>query len=277
MSVDLKILEETVERAVRRALAETRSEDLKILAEAIKVMADYIREGFKIFDDRFKQIDDRFNKIDDRFKQIDDRFNKIDDRFKQIDRRFKQIDRRFKQIDDRFNKIDDRFKQIDRRFKQIDRRFKAIDNRFEQIDRRLSTLENNVKYLMNAVNELKSAVGATLEDYTSVWLSRWLEERGFKCEIKTRATVFADKPREVDILCLEPLVIGEVTTTIRTVEEAEDEIRKLLENVNAIEKIHGTKHYAKLIAVEVAPEEVAEHLKKRAEELGIVLILGRKY
>jgi DNA repair exonuclease SbcCD ATPase subunit len=219
MSVDLKILEETVERAVRRALAETRSEDLKILAEAIKVMADYIREGFKIFDDRFNQID--------------------------------------------------------RRFKQIDRRFKAIDNRFEQIDRRLSTLENNVKYLMNAVNELKSAVGATLEDYTSVWLSRWLEERGFKCEIKTRATVFADKPREVDILCLEPLVIGEVTTTIRTVEEAEDEIRKLLENVNAIEKIHGTKHYAKLIAVEVAPEEVSEHLEKRAEELGIVLILGR--
>ncbi len=214
MSVDLKILEETAERAVKRALTETRGEDLKILAEAIKVMADYIREGFKIFDHRFKQID---------------------------------------------------------------RRFKAIDNRLEQIDKRLLTLENNVRYLIGAVNELKSAVGATLEDYTSVWLSRWLKERGFKCEIKTRATVFTDRPREVDILCLEPLVIGEATTTIRTIEEAENEIRKLLENVNAIEKIHGIKHYAKLIAVEAAPEKVAEHLKKRAEELGIVLILGRKY
>jgi len=235
MSIDLKILEEAVERAVRRALAETRSEDLKILAEAIKIMADYIREGFRIFDERF-------NKMEDRFKQIDERFNKMEDRFK-----------------------------------KIDKRFKAINTRFEQIDKRLLALENSVKYLMNAVNELKSAVGATLEDYTAVWLSRWLEGRGYKCEIKTRATVFADKPREVDIICLDPLVVGEVTTAIRTIEEAENEIRKLLDNVDAIEKIHGIRHYAKLIAVEVAPQEVAEYLKKKAEELGILLILGRKY
>ncbi|MEM2203534.1 MAG: hypothetical protein QXI22_04170 [Sulfolobales archaeon] len=50
MSVDLKILEEIVEKAVKRALEEARSEDLRMIAEAIKALADYVREGCSLFD-----------------------------------------------------------------------------------------------------------------------------------------------------------------------------------------------------------------------------------
>jgi chaperonin cofactor prefoldin len=232
LSEDLRRIEEAVERAVRRALAEARAEDLRILAEAVKTLADYVREGFKIFDERLRRIEERFEKIDERFKKVDERFEKIDERFKGI-------------------------------------------------ERRLSTLENNVKYLMSAVNELKSALGVTMEDYTAVWLSRWLEEKGYKCDVRTRITIVVNPTtgdsREVDVICWNPLVVGEVTTTIRTVEEAEREIKKLLDSVTYTEKVAGAKHYAKILAVEVAPSEIAEYLERRARELDITLVLGRRY
>jgi predicted mannosyl-3-phosphoglycerate phosphatase (HAD superfamily) len=223
LSEDLRRIEEAVERAVRRALAEARAEDLRILAEAVKTLADYVREGFKIFDERLRRIEERFEKIDERFEKIDERFKK----------------------------------------------------------RRLSTLENNVKYLMSAVNELKSALGVTMEDYTAVWLSRWLEEKGYKCDVRTRITIVVNPTtgdsREVDVICWNPLVVGEVTTTIRTVEEAEREIKKLLDSVTYAEKVAGAKHYAKILAVEIAPSEIAEYLERKARELDITLVLGRRY
>ena len=232
MSEDLRRIEEAVERAVRRALAEARTEDLRILAEAVKTLADYVREGFKIFDERLRRIEERFEKVDERFEKIDERFEKIDERFKGI-------------------------------------------------ERRLSDLENNVKYLMSAVNELKSALGVTMEDYTAVWLSRWLEGKGYKCDVKTRVTIVVNPTtgdsREVDVICWNPLVVGEVTTTIRTVEEAEREIKKLLDSVAYAEKAAGAKHYAKILAVEITPSEIAEYLERRARELDITLVLGRRY
>jgi hypothetical protein len=135
---------------------------------------------------------------------------------------------------------------------------------------------------MSAVNELKSALGVTMEDYTAVWLSRWLEEKGYKCDVRTRITIVVNPTtgdsREVDVICWNPLVVGEVTTTIRTVEEAEREIKKLLDSVTYAEKVAGAKHYAKILAaVEVAPSEIAEYLERKARELDITLVLGRRY
>ena len=246
MSEDLRRIEEAVERAVKRALAEARAEDLRILAEAVETLADYVREGFKIFQERFEKIDERFEKIDERFQRIDERFQRIDERFE-----------------------------------KIDRRFRGIDERFKRIEIRLSSLENNVKYLMSAVNEIKSALGVTMEDYTAVWLSRWLEEKGYKCDVKTRITITVDlatgDSREVDVICWNPLVVGEVTTTLRSIEEAEREIRKLLDITAYAEKVAGVKHYAKVLAVETAPKEIAEYLERRAGELDIILVLGRRY
>ncbi|AET32204.1 hypothetical protein [Pyrobaculum ferrireducens] len=46
MSIDLKMLEEVVERAVKKALAEARSEEMKAVAEALKALADYTKAGF---------------------------------------------------------------------------------------------------------------------------------------------------------------------------------------------------------------------------------------
>ena len=211
MSEDLRRIEEAVERAVRRALAEARTEDLRVLAEAVKTLADYVREGFKLFNERFEGVDKRLSSLENEVKR----------------------------------------------------------------------LKSDIRYLTSAVNEIKSALGVTMEDYTAVWLSRWLEEKGYKCDVRTRITIVVNPltgdSREVDVICWNPLVVGEVTTTIRTVEEAEREIRKLLDSVAYAEKAAGAKHYAKILAVEIAPSEIAEYLERRARELDITLVLGRRY
>jgi len=218
LSEDLKRIEEAVERAVRRALAEARTEDLRILAEAVKTLADYVREGFKLFNERFEGVDKRLS---------------------------------------------------------------SLEKRLSSLENEVKRLKSDIRYLTSAVNEIKSALGVTMEDYTAVWLSRWLEEKGYKCDVRTRITIVVNPTtgdsREVDVICWNPLVVGEVTTTIRTVEEAEREIGKLLDSVAYAEKAAGAKHYAKILAVEVAPSEIAEYLERKARELDITLVLGRRH
>jgi hypothetical protein len=162
--------------------------------------------------------------------------------------------------------------------------FKLFNEIFEGVDKRLTSLENEVKhlksdirYLASAVDELKSAPGVTMEDYTAVWLSRWLEERGYKRDVRTRVTIMVNPvtggSREVDVICWNPLVVGEVTI-IKAVDEAERGIEKLLDNVAYAGKAVGVKHYAKVLAVEGAPGEVVEYLKRRAKELDVILVLA---
>jgi len=71
--------------------------------------------------------------------------------------------------------------------------------------------------------------------------------------------------------------VGEATTSLKTVEEAEREVEKLLSAAGAAEKFTRKKTYLKVLAVENAPTEVVQHLQKRAEELEIYLIVGREY
>jgi len=58
-SIDLKQLEEVVERAVKRAIEESRSEDVKAMVDAIKALADYVKYGFQEFNRRFDEVNKR--------------------------------------------------------------------------------------------------------------------------------------------------------------------------------------------------------------------------
>lgn len=51
-SIDIRQLEEIVERAVKRALAEARSEEMKAVAEALKALAEYVKTGFQVVNKR---------------------------------------------------------------------------------------------------------------------------------------------------------------------------------------------------------------------------------
>lgn len=59
VSVDLRRLEEVVERAVKRAIEESRSEDMRAMADAVKALADYVKYGFQEFNRRFDEVSRR--------------------------------------------------------------------------------------------------------------------------------------------------------------------------------------------------------------------------
>ncbi len=65
MDVDLKTLEEVVERAVKRALAEARSEEMKAVAEALKALADYTKAGFAQLDRRVSNLEKRLSSVEE--------------------------------------------------------------------------------------------------------------------------------------------------------------------------------------------------------------------
>mgnify|MGYP001770654585 CR=1 FL=1 len=58
-SIDLKQLEEVVERAVKRAIEEARTEDMRAMADAVKALADYVKTGFQEFNKRLDEVNKR--------------------------------------------------------------------------------------------------------------------------------------------------------------------------------------------------------------------------
>lgn len=107
--------------------------------------------------------------------------------------------------------------------------------------------------------------------YAAAWVEVWLEERGFKCDVRVRAKVDG----EVDVLCEDPLVVAEVTAVVDAVEGAERELEKLLEKAREASARFGRPLYAAVLAVEWAPSQVAQYLEEACRRRGVVLVLGR--
>lgn len=133
------------------------------------------------------------------------------------------------------------------------------------------------KWMLSALMEIRDSLGGAYEYYTAHWIERWLEGKGVHCDVKANVTIPVDGSREIDAICYDPLVVGEATIKVNSIEEAEGEIAKLLENAKAAERFFNRKTTALILAVENAPEQVAEYLRRRTSELGIILVLGREY
>lgn len=82
--------------------------------------------------------------------------------------------------------------------------------------------------------------------------------------------------KEVDIFCSDLLIVGEVTVTLRNIEEAKNQLEKLNVTAKAAEKFTNKKLYLKVLSVEFTNEEVANFLKKRCKEEGIYLIVRKE-
>ncbi|MGC9050761.1 hypothetical protein [Pyrobaculum sp.] len=79
MSVDLKTLEEVVERAVKKALAEARSEEMRAVAEALKALADYTKAGFTQVTAELKELKTRVSALETRTASLEKRVSNIED------------------------------------------------------------------------------------------------------------------------------------------------------------------------------------------------------
>ncbi|ADM27514.1 conserved hypothetical protein [Ignisphaera aggregans DSM 17230] len=228
MSVDLRSLEEVVERAVERALARSRSEELREVAEAIKALAEYVRE--------FVRYQQSFNEELKRF-------------------------------------MDEQMKK----WEENDRRWRENDARWEKMFRFVEEQLKFNRWVERALIEIRESLGGAYEYYTAHWIELYLAEKGYRCKTIVNVTLPIDGEKEIDVLCRDPLVVGEATVSIKSIDDAEKKIAKLLEATEAAEKFYKRKIFMKVLAVENAPEEIVAYLRRRAEELGIVLVVGREY
>jgi len=134
------------------------------------------------------------------------------------------------------------------------------------------------KYVKAGFAELRATLGATFEDYARAFLEVMLEEMGYSGARVTRGYLLRDREVvEVDMLCENPLVVGEATSRIQSIEEAEREAEKLTERVRLAEEKYGRKPVLAVLAVGSAPPEVLNRLRLLAEKNGFKLVVGRLY
>jgi predicted nuclease with TOPRIM domain len=140
-------------------------------------------------------------------------------------------------------------------------------------------LEGRVTGLEKAVSTLARTIGVTLNDFVASFVEEMLRLSGIPEEkIRVSANVriaYGETIREVDIFNSDPIVVGQVTTYISSIEEAKNELNKLLEDVRFVEKITGRKVFMAILAIENTPEEVAKFLETECEKLNVKFISGR--
>ncbi|PLJ78209.1 hypothetical protein [Infirmifilum sp. SLHALR2] len=198
-------------------------------------------------------------------------------RWEENARRWEENAKRWEENEKRWEELNKRWEENARLWEENMRRWEENAKRWEENARRWEEADRKFRWLMTALAEIRDSLGGAFEYYTANVVKALLSERGFICGVRVNVTLPVDGFREVDVFCPEPLVVGEATTSLRTIEEAERELAKLMSNVEAAERFTGGKAYVKVLAVETAPADVVEHLRRRAAELNVYLIVGREY
>ncbi|MCD6509862.1 MAG: hypothetical protein J7L11_05705 [Thermoprotei archaeon] len=139
-------------------------------------------------------------------------------------------------------------------------------------------LWREVRGLRYNFEQLGRAVGMTLDHYTASFLKRYLMDMGYpepKIEVDVKFR-YEGGYLEVNVFCEDPLLVGEVTTYLGTVDEAKSELEKLLERSKIIEGMFKRSVKFKVLAVANVKEGIAQVLRDLAEKNCVLLIVGRE-
>ncbi|MGC8973868.1 MAG: hypothetical protein ACP5KY_06640, partial [Thermoproteus sp.] len=169
------------------------------------------------------------------------------------------------------------WQENERRWEENYKRWEENWRRWEENEKRWEEQFRFNNWLRSALLEIRDALGGGFEYFAARVVEGLLRERGVECRMRVNVTLPVDGFKEVDLFCPQPLVVGEVSVSVRSVEEAEGLLEQLRRSVEAAERFVGSRAYLKVVAVEFAPKDAAEHLRKRAEEEGVYLISGREY
>ncbi|AEA11617.1 hypothetical protein TUZN_0114 [Thermoproteus uzoniensis 768-20] len=186
-------------------------------------------------------------------------------RWQENERRWLENERRWQEWYETWRKF---LEENEKRRQENERRWRENEERWERAFREF-------KWIRSAMEQLQEALGVSLEFYTAQWIREWLSAKGYRCRPTVHASLLIDGVKEVDVFCPDPPVVAEVKAAVPTVKAAEEALAQLKTAVEAAERFLKKRIYAAVLAVESAPEEVAEHLRRRAEEAGYILILGR--
>jgi len=134
------------------------------------------------------------------------------------------------------------------------------------------------RYVKSGFEGIHEALGVSFEEYVASFIRFMLYELGYadaKVEVR-KHMIYEGRIIEINVFSEEPLIVGEVTLTIRDISEAEKEIKKLIKRAEIVSKIYNRKPYMRILAFGNAPEEVIEYLKKLTTKYDIKLIIGRE-
>lgn len=137
--------------------------------------------------------------------------------------------------------------------------------------------EKMYRYMDRAFRELRRTLGVAFEDSVAALIEFMLEEMGYpEAQVSRKYIVHEGEVLDINIFCEKPLVVGEATVSIKTREEADREIEKILERVKIVEKKYGRKPYITILFTANATPEIVEYIKSISEKHGIRLVLGRE-
>ena len=134
------------------------------------------------------------------------------------------------------------------------------------------------RYVKSGFKGIHEALGTSFEEYVASFIRFTLYELGYtdaRVEVR-KHMIYEGQIVEVNVFSEEPLVIGEATLKIGDINEADREVRKLVERAEIVSKVYGKKPFMKVLAVGNAPEEVFEYLKKLTIKYDIKLVIGRE-
>ncbi|MGC8935041.1 MAG: hypothetical protein ACP5LN_07795 [Thermoproteota archaeon] len=133
------------------------------------------------------------------------------------------------------------------------------------------------KYMVTGFRDLSRTLGVTFEDHTASLLEIMLKEMGYPdAKVEKKYLVYKDEVIEINLFCEKPLVVGEATISIKSVEEAEKEVEKLLKREKIVEEKYGIKPKLMILSVARATPDISDTLKALAEKYGIKFVLGKE-
>jgi len=134
-----------------------------------------------------------------------------------------------------------------------------------------------VKYVRAGFGDLSRALRVTFEDHSASFLEVLLEEMGYpEAKVGRKVLVHDGEAVEINLFCEDPLVVGEATVSVGSVEEAEREVDKLLKRVEVVEKKYGKRPLLVVLSVARTAPGVSERLEDLAKKHGIKLVLGKE-
>ncbi|MCS7103349.1 MAG: hypothetical protein NZ992_05670 [Candidatus Korarchaeum sp.] len=140
-----------------------------------------------------------------------------------------------------------------------------------ELDRKIDHIYEGLSSSMIYVfGELRKFAGLTFEEFVRVFLTYRMRRAG-EIPISSEFKSVEIEKEQIDLFLEDPLIVGEVTTHAESVEEVD----KLLRKAKVVAEKFG-REPKKLLVVETAPKEVARELRRRADEAGVELILGKE-
>jgi cytochrome c556 len=250
-------------------------EENKKIWEEIKLLRE---EEAKLREEQTK-IWEEIRSIREDEKKIWENINRIWEEIRLL--REEQIKLREEQIKIRedISKIWDNINRIWEEIRSIKEEQKKIWEEIRELRKNYINMRKDLDALKDGMRALASAVGTTLDHYTAVFIENLLREKGVpneKINVQVDVRIYhLGRYREIDIFNLDPLVVGEVTTNIRNIEEARYEINKIIEDIKFAEEVFNRKIFLAVLAVEVVSEDLVQLIKEETEKHGILFIYGK--